>query len=162
MRAHPLEIRGVHVLTAMLTFFAAVIAVNVVFAIIAIRTFPGEDVRRSYAQGLHYNETLAQRRAQAALGWRVSAEFRSMDAEAAIEVVLRDRNGLPIRNAQLTAALQRPTDAHFDRAVAFTELDGGRYEARVAGLAPGRWRLRATAQTQTGALDFESDLLWRP
>ncbi|MBI1250124.1 MAG: ferredoxin [Alphaproteobacteria bacterium] len=161
MMAHPMEIRGAHVLAAMLLFFAAVIAINVAFATIAVRTFPGEDVPRSYAQGLQYNETLAKRRAQEALGWRVSADLRAVDGEAAIEVELRDRDGFPIRNAHLTAALQRPTDAHLDRAVSFVDLGDGRYQALASDLAPGRWRLRANAQTATDALDFESDLSWR-
>jgi hypothetical protein len=45
----------------LLTFFGVVIGVDVAFSVLAVRTFPGEDIRNSYVQGNHYNETLAER-----------------------------------------------------------------------------------------------------
>ncbi|PZO53846.1 MAG: ferredoxin [Alphaproteobacteria bacterium] len=156
------EIRGWHVLTAILLFFGAIIAVNVTFAVYAVRSFPGEDVRRSYLQGLRYNDTLAERRAQAALGWQAGAELRS-DAEGAVlEVVLGAGDAAPIDGAALTGGLEWPTSAQFDRALTFEPQGNGRYVARLGTLTPGRWRLRARAERGDGALDFESEITWRP
>jgi nitrogen fixation protein FixH len=56
--------------------------------------------------------------------------------------------------------MQWPTTANFDRELTFTSLGGGRYEARLGALEPGRWRLRARAEGEAGALDFESELTW--
>lgn len=156
------EVRGWHVLAALLGFFAIVIAVNVGFAVIAVRSFPGEDVRRSYLQGLSYNDTIAARRAQAALGWGASARIEG-DAEAATVLVeLRSRTGEPINAVAVTGVLRWPTDARRDRTLTFEHSGEGRYVAPAGALPQGRWRLRANAEGASGgALDFESELTWR-
>jgi len=154
------ELRGWHVLAALLAFFGAVIVVNATFIAFAVQSFPGEDVRRSYLQGLQYNETLAERRAQAALGWRANAELARSGGGAALEIRLSARDGAPINGAALTGELQWPTDARFDRALIFEQAGSGRYVARIDELPSGRWRLRARAERADGALDFESELTW--
>ncbi|MEZ6024036.1 MAG: FixH family protein [Hyphomonadaceae bacterium] len=155
------EIRGRHVLAGLLAFFGAVIAVNVGFAVLAVQSFPGEDVRRSYTQGLEYNQTLEQRREQAALGWQASAELRSDAAGPLLEVVLHARDGAPLEGAALEGELQWPTTSVHDRTLEFTPTGQGRYVARLDALQNGRWRLRAHAARADGALDFESELTWR-
>lgn len=154
------EIRGWHVLATILAFFATIIAVNVTFAVYAVRSFPGEDVRRSYLQGLHYNDTLTERRAQAALGWRVSTELRGDGDGAVLEVVLRTRDAAAINGAALTGELEWPTNSRLDHALTFEPQGGGRYVARLGVLNAGRWRLRARADQGSDALDFESELTW--
>jgi nitrogen fixation protein FixH len=154
-------LRGYHVLLLLLTFFGAVIAVDVGFAVIAVRSFPGEDVRRSYLQGLNYNDTLADRRAQAALGWRATAVLSGAPGEALLLVGLSDKDGAPLSSPTVTGDLRRPADARFDRALTFTRQGDGRYAARVGALESGRWHLRArAADAAGGALDFEADLQW--
>lgn len=155
-------LRGWHVLAMMLAFFATVIAVNVVFAVLAMQSFPGEDVRRSYLQGLNYNSTLAERRTQAASGWRAEAGFRQANGDTLLEVTLLTRDGAPIENARIDAALRWPTDSRRDRALTFVAVAPGRYIARLGALPAGDWRLRAHAQADSGALDFESELPWTP
>jgi nitrogen fixation protein FixH len=155
-------LRGWHVLAAMLAFFAAIIAVNVAFAVVAVRSFPGEDVRRSYLQGLNYNDTIAARRAQAALGWQANAVVRAGREGVYLEVDLRDRAGAPVNGATLAGELRWPTDARLDRALTFEASGAGRYVARLGVLGEGRWRLRAhAADAAGGALDFEAELQWR-
>lgn len=154
------EIRGWHVLAAIVAFFAMIIAVNVTFAIYAVRSFPGEDVPHSYLQGLHYNATLVEHREQAALGWRVSTELRSDADGAVLEVVLSARDAAAIDGATLTGELEWPTNAQLDRALTFEPQGDGRYVARLGALTHGRWRLRAQAQHAGNAFDFESELTW--
>jgi nitrogen fixation protein FixH len=161
MSAARAQVRGWHVLAAILGFFGVVIAVNAAFIVLAVQSFPGEDVRRSYLQGLHYNDTLAERRAQAALGWRADATLTEGSRGAAIEITLRDHVDAPVEGATLEASLQWPTAARRDRALLFEEAGGGRYVAHVGELMPGRWRLRGRAERAEGALDFESELTWR-
>jgi|LNFM01.1.fsa_nt_gb nitrogen fixation protein FixH len=156
------EIRGWHVLAAMLAFFGAIIAVNVTFAVYAIQSFPGEDVRRSYLQGVQYNDTLAERRAQAALGWQASTALRRDADGAFVEVTLTARDGTAIGGADITGSLQWPTSSQHDHELSFEPVGGGRYIARLGELQPGRWRLRARADGEGGALDFESELTWQP
>lgn len=160
MSAAHYEVRGWHVLAVILAFFAAIIAVNVTFAIYAVQSFPGEDVRRSYLQGLRYNDTLAERRAQAALGWNAAAMLREGAGGALLEVSLNSRDDVGIDGASVVGALEWPTNSQFDRALTFEPLGNGRYVARLGELTPGRWRLRARGESSTGALDFESELMW--
>ncbi|MBI3437512.1 MAG: FixH family protein [Proteobacteria bacterium] len=154
-------LRGWHVLASLIAFFGAVIAVNVYFAFAAVGTFPGEDVTHPYIQGLEYNRTLAEHRAQQAQGWRVTAAFTHASAGAAVEVVLHQRNGEPLAGAHLEGVLRWPADAHHDRALRFVEQGGGRYVATLSDLTEGDWDLRATATAaDRHTLDFEADLRW--
>lgn len=155
-------LKGGHVLAAMLAFFGVVIAINVGFVVVALRSFPGEDERRSYLQGLHYNDTLAERRVQQSAGWRAGAELRPSAGGAELLVVMRARDGVPLNGLSVSGALERRTSAQLDRALAFTPRGAGLYAARLDGLQPGEWRLRARANNSAGdALDFESELIWR-
>ena len=159
--ARPFRLGGFHVLAGMLAFFIAVIAVNVAFAVIAVRSFPGEDVRRSYLQGLNYNDTLAARRAQAALGWVARAALVQHENAAAVEIVLSDASGAAISAATLTGEMRRPATAQFDRTLQFERVGDGRYRAFVGAIEPGVWRLRAhAAEHETTVLDLEAELLW--
>jgi nitrogen fixation protein FixH len=138
-----------------------VIAVNVTFAVFAVRSFPGEDVRRSYLQGLNYNATIAERRAQAALEWEVIAELSEQDGGASVDVVLRDAEGAPIDGLTAAGALRWPTDERLDHELVFEPRGRGRYVARVPDLMAGHWVLRARAERGDGqALDFEAELTW--
>lgn len=153
------ELKGWHVLAAMLAFFAAIIAVNVGFAIVAVESFPGEDVRRSYLQGLNYNDALAERRRQAALGWQASAALAGAGGQARLVVELHDRDGAPLSGLTLRGDLRWPADERLDRALAFAPDGEGRYVAPLDGLQPGYWRLRARAEgANDAALDFEAEL----
>lgn len=154
-------LRGWHVLTWLIAFFGVVITVNVYFAVAAVGTFPGEDVTHPYIQGLEYNQTLAEHRAQQAQGWRVTAGLIRASRGAVLQVDLRQRDRTPLLGAHVEGVLRWPADVHRDRALHFSEAGGGRYVAEINGLAEGDWDLRATAMTQDRrSLDFEADLAW--
>lgn len=156
----PFELRGWHVLAGMLAFFGTVIAVNVYFAVVALGTFPGEDVTHPYIQGLEYNRTIAERRAQLAMGWRAEAGLEHVRDGAALVVNLRQRDGSPLNGARVEGALRWPADAHRDRTLAFLQDGPGRYVARMGVLNEGDWDLRARATQDSKAFDFEADLSW--
>lgn len=154
-------LRGWHVLAGLLGFFGVVIAVNVYFAFAAVGTFPGEDVTHPYIQGLEYNRTLAQHRAQQAHGWRITAALSSRPRGALLEVDLRQRDGSPLLGARVDGTLRWPADSHRDHALQFTEQGRGLYVAAIDRLAEGDWDLRATATAPNhDTLDFEADLRW--
>lgn len=154
-------LRGWHVLTALLGFFGIVIAVNVYFAFAAVGTFPGEDVTHPYIQGLEYNRTLAEHRAQQARGWQVGAQLSAAPRGAALSIAIRQRDGAPLTGAKLEGVLRWPADVHRDRALVFREAGDGLYVAQLDGLREGDWDLRATATSADHhSLDFEADLPW--
>lgn len=159
-RAQNGEIQGRHVLVAMLLFFGAVIAVDLAFTIVAVRSFPGEDERRSYLQGLRYNDVLAERERERALGWHASASINERDG-AQLSIVLTDSVGEPIRNASVTATLQRPASDREDRTLVLPDAGGGSYSVPLGALAPGVWRLRAVALHGGQRLQIDRRLEWR-
>lgn len=156
------RLTGKHVLAIILAFFGVTIAVNGFFISAAVRSFPGEDVPRSYVQGLHYNETLAEREAQAALGWRASADFVVVGAQPVVEVRLIDRNGAPIDGASLTGELRRPAEQASDAVLVFEGVGDGRYRAAAGELQAGRWEVRARAERGEDSFDLRGDLQWLP
>lgn len=154
------ELRGWHVLAMLSVFFGITIVVNVYMAFSAIRTFPGEDVTHPYIQGLEYNQTLAEHRAQAALGWRAIVSLQRAGGGSLLLVEMRDRAHAGLDQLALTGVLRWPTDSQRDRALVFHELSPGVYSAPLGALTEGNWRLRARATRGADALDFEADLTW--
>jgi nitrogen fixation protein FixH len=131
-------VRGWHVLVIISAFFAVTIAVNVVFMTMAFRTHPGEDVARSYMQGVNYNDTLERRREQAELGW--TARLNVVDGALLIAVL--DPAGGAVDGLSLGGILAHPTDTGLDCPLAFVGQGDGRYSAPL-DCAPGdRWQVR--------------------
>lgn len=131
-------LKGWHVLLIMLGFFGVIFAVNGVFLYHAITSFPGEDVKKSYVQGLSYNNILAERAAQAELGWQAEAGLQN----ANMIVRLQDADGLPISSKFVVGELRRLATNQDDRAIAFEPGMNGEYSSPVGTLASGQWLLR--------------------
>lgn len=140
-------LKGWHVLLMMLAFFGVMFSVNGVFLYHAITSFPGEDVKKSYVQGLNYNDTLAARASQATLGWRAEAGLQDDE----IIVRLWDGDDQPLTHRSMVGELRRLATREQDRAVVFQTRTNGEYAAQVDPLAPGQWLLRVSI------LDSESD-----
>ena len=134
------ELKGWHVLLIMLTFFGVMFAVNGVFLYHAITSFPGEDVKKSYVQGLNYNDTLAARAAQAELGWLAEA---GVDNDQ-IVFRLHDADDKPLSNYSVIGELRRSATRDHDQAVTFAANYDGSYVTDAAQLQPGQWYLRIT------------------
>ena len=147
---------GWHMLATVCTFFGLIIAVDVSMATMAYRTFSGEVASDPYEAGLAYNRTLAQRRAEAALGWTATID----DSPGAVRLRVTDRGGRPVTGLRVTAKLERPaTEAGSVNAV-FVESSPGVYDAKLAGLA-GAWDVNASAVDKAGRL-FEAQrrVIW--
>lgn len=135
-------ITGRHVLAAFVLFFAIVIAVNVVFVRLAVSSFPGEQVEKSYYQGLNYNEVLDNRARQADGGWRIALTAPPLAGErSSVEVRLVDADGGPVYRARVTGELVRPTTDLGRQELVFYPLSDGLYRADAAALDPGAWDL---------------------
>ena len=151
-------LRGWHVLAMLLTFFAVVIGVDVGFSVIAVRTFPGEDIRNSYVQGNLYNETLAERAKQAALGWTAEASLGSGNGGAIVTLRLRDAKGEPLTGATVTGRLRRPATTKADRTLVFSSTGGGTYIAPAGDLQAGAWDLAVRATRGSATFDIGARL----
>lgn len=148
------KLKGWHVLLIMLGFFGVIFTVNGIFLYNAITSFPGEDVKKSYVQGLNYNDTLAARAAQAELGWSAAA---GLEGENVI-FQLNDAAGEPISGRVVVAELRRRASDNHDQTLALTALTKGEYTAEVGALENGQWELRFTVMDKDGeTVTFSAD-----
>ena len=136
------KLTGWHVLLIAFAFFGIMFAVNGVFLFNAIKSFPGEQVEKSYLQGLEYNDTIAERKAQSELGWR--AEIGLIDQQ----VVLRlfDQDNAPVNAPDVTGILRAPATNAYDQLLNFSSNTAGEYRSDRLVLDPGRWGVEITAR----------------
>lgn len=150
------RITGWHVLAGVTAFFGIVVAVDVSFAVMAYRTFPGEVSVTPYEDGIAYNKTLAQLAAQQKLGWQAAAAAEN----GAVVMIVKDREGQPVTGLSVSAKLERPATETGRINAAFREIAPGRYEARI-GRETGAWDLTAEARDKAGRLFVaERRLTW--
>lgn len=135
------ELTGRKVLLIFVSFFGVVFAVNFLLAYQAVATFPGVEARNSYQASQTFE---ADRTAQLALGWDVSAVVEGED------LVLRiiGPDGKPVRVDDLTATLGRATHVNEDRIPQFAYYNGAYRAAETLG--PGNWNLRMRAVAEDG------------
>lgn len=131
--------RQVFIVTA--SAFAVIIGVNLTLAYKAVATFPGLEVKNSYVASQSFD---ADRKAQLALGWDVSANIK----DDVLRLSITDSGGFPVEVVDLTSALGRATEVKDDRTPDFV-FDGSAYIAPV-DLAPGNWNLRLRAIAADG------------
>ena len=134
------EIKGWHVFAGFVVMFGIIIAVNLTLAVNAVRTFPGLEVRNSYVASQAFQ---ADRAAQEALGWDVSATV----VDNLLELTILE-SGQPIAPEITKAVFGRATTVAVDQDLEFV-FERGRLVAPVEG-GPGNWNLRLSARAADG------------
>jgi len=151
------RLTGWHVLAAVCTFFALVLAVDIGMATMAYRTFSGEVAADPYEAGLLYNRTLAERRAQVALGW--SADIVMLKG-GDLRVIVKDKAQAPVDGLKVSALLERPATESGRETLAFAPSGPGAYDAR-AGRLSGAWDVRVRAVDARGRpFEVEERFVW--
>lgn len=151
-------IKGRHVLVAFVLFFGVIIAVDILFVSLAVRTFSGEAASNPYESGLLYNRTLEQRRREAALGWTATIEETAGDT---VQVRVTDRAGAVLEGLTVTGVLERPATTRGKRPLRFAPVGQGVYRADAAPL-DGAWDLRVTIRGADDAVLEAQRRLVRP
>lgn len=152
-------ITGRHVLIAVVAFFLVVIGLNTLFTVWAVQTFPGEVSPRAYEDGLAYNRILAERRAEAALGWSTRVTQGPRPGDVTVRFI--DAGGKPIEGLTVKAAFTRPATRSGARAAKLTSVSVGEYTGGPA-LEYGAWDLTLTASDANGrAFQARRRLVWR-
>lgn len=126
------ELKGWHVAAIFVTAFSIIIAVNMTLAVNAVKTFPGLEVKNSYVASQSFD---ADRSAQEALGWEVSAHLE--EGELVLSILEDDR---AISPEIVTAVFGRATSVAADQTPVFI-FDGTALRAPVQAGA-GNWNLR--------------------
>src|SRR5262245_37689321 len=111
------EITGRQVLAGLVLFFGVVIAVNAVLAVMANTSWTGLVVENGYVASQKFNHDLAEARKQSALGWREAFGYRG----GRLELILKDRNDLPLSDLSVSVKLERPSTDREDRVLALPE-----------------------------------------
>lgn len=130
------QLQGRHVFLIISSFFLVMFLVNGVFIWRAVATFPGEEVEKSYLQGIHYNETLEQRAIQAELGWGAEVGVDGQDG-GQIMVRMLDQAGSPIGNLDLNVR-QHKIGQSAAEAYALRSIAPGVYAAALPEGSAGR------------------------
>jgi len=140
------RLTGRHVLFVIVAFFASVFIANSVFITLAIRSFPGEQEKKSYLQGLAFNERIADREAQELLGWKAEITEASLSSGALeIELFFQNSSATPISGLKISGVLARTTADGDDHTLIFEQKAPGLYRATAENVAKGLWLLDAEA-----------------
>ena len=142
----PFRLTGWHVLAGFLVFFGITIAVDTYMMVSAYRSFPGEVATSPYEDGLAYDSTLDQQKAQAALGWRMSI---GLYPGGVVRITAVDRLGAPVRLPRIVARLERPATEQGRRDIRFLSLSPGVYEAEVGAIS-GVWDVKLSVYDARG------------
>ncbi|QGX99464.1 nitrogen fixation protein FixH [Roseovarius faecimaris] len=135
------QITGRHVFIGFAAAFSVIIAVNLLLAFSAVKTFPGLEVKNSYVASQQFDE---RRDAQLALGWTVEAHHK----DGLLTLSITDASGQPVKAAKLHAVLGRATHVKEDSEPVFY-FDGQVYSAPVE-LGGGNWNIRMVALAEDG------------
>ncbi len=150
---------GRGVLFWLLGFFGVIIAMNAWYIAVSFKTFRGEDEQLPYLQGIGYNQTLAHRAEQRALGWRAAVTIaRVSPGNARLQVVMRDAGGHPVSGLTLKGELRHPADENRDRPLVLNPVAPGLYQAEIDRVTPGAWD--AVLQAQDGTPFEVVQRLW--
>lgn len=141
---------GYHATAIITLFFAVVVAVNVLMATFAVRTFGGTVVENSYVASQHFNGWLKEARREALLAWSVDQPVR--DAAGRISIVARDAQSNPLTMGKVSARAIHPLGRLPERRLVLTEIAPGRYQSQE-GLPTGRWKLWVRIEKGDSHLD---------
>ncbi|MGV6801899.1 MAG: FixH family protein [bacterium] len=156
------KLTGWHVLFVVVLFFSIITAVNAIMITYALKTFPGENQKKSYLQGLHYNQTLQAREKQSELGWRVillDGDHLPAD-NTSIKVSVLDKLGQPVSGLHFTATIGRSVTDKEDRDIVFEELNSGTYITQEKDLSAGQWVLILSASNNMDQEISATATLW--
>ena len=144
------------------SFFGVIIFANFMLISSALKSFPGEDTKGSYRQGLAYNVTLHARAQQRALHWTADISI-SQNKKIALNIM--DENGLAVRGLNVSGLLKHPTETDLDIALTFNQdVETGLYISYLDSKFSGKRSLHTKAyytNTPANAPVFETqNELW--
>jgi nitrogen fixation protein FixH len=135
------EFTGRHMLIITVSFFAVVIAVNLTLAYFANSSWSGLVVQNSYVASQSFDKDMQIARRQHALGWQDQTTL----TRDALQVALKDRDGLPLTGLSVRATLRRTVTELQDLHLKLNEGASGIYSTTVT-IDPGVWEADVTAE----------------
>ena len=121
--------------------FGVIIAANLTLLYFALGSFPGIEVKNTYADSMGFEQ---RRAAQETLYWQTAARFDGSD----VILSITDRSGQPVYVQDLNAVVGLATLDGQDNPVDLL-FSGSDYRAPM-NLPAGNWQLRLVATAQNG------------
>jgi nitrogen fixation protein FixH len=137
------EITGRQVLFGFVGAFGVIITANLTLAYNAVSTFPGLEVKNSYAASQVFDRN---KEAQLALGWTVSAK---VDGDE-LRLSITDADGRPVNPPELTGTFGKATHVKADVSPEFRYVNG--VHVATVPATPGNWNLRMKAVAEDGTM----------
>ena len=144
-------------------FFLTIFIANGAMVTVALSTWTGLETRSAYLDGLAYNDRIAEREAQAALGWQVALALEPAEGgQAELRVRLLGPSGEPLYADEVRARFKRPTLEGHDFAVTLDDRGAGRYGRRVTLPLPGQWDVALSVTKGDDRHDSSRRVMLRP
>lgn len=148
-------LRGIHVFWWVAGFFAVTIALDSLFVVWAIQTFPGEQVKNSYVLGLDFNHEVARRKAQEQLGWAAEIGVRGEPSRMLV-VRVKDAGAAAVTGLQMSASIHLAGQAS-SQTLKLAEQLPGDYVAPLDLPAGAHIEIAASAsRSSSDAIIFEA------
>lgn len=148
---------GKTVWIAIIVFFGVIFAANIAMVTLGVRSFPGEDTKQSYRQGIEFNKTIAERNAQIATGW--SADITVGDLTIILHIA--DREGQTVKNLRVTGILKHLAETDKDVTLKFAQAANGTYMAPIDNALLGKqWLLLTSAKQADGTVFDTRNEIW--
>lgn len=139
------------VLIAFVSFFAAFIFVDIVFVVLAVRTYTGVVTEQAYEKGLSYNRIIKEAKEQVGRGWVGKISVK----EGVLSIHLKDRSGVSIGKRDVRVLFINPRNARDDFSRPLFEQTFGVYTAVLPTSIKGRWNLRFLVDTGRDQKPFQ-------
>lgn len=119
-------------------FFLVLFILDGTFVYLAVSTHTGVVQKHTYETGLAYNTVIAEGREHKKLGWRVTVEISK---ENIISMIVLDKDGNFLQDADVSIIVKRPTQAGHDFDVNLVAFEKS-YRAQALFPLPGLWQLQ--------------------
>lgn len=134
---------------AFVGFFCGLAALEGGFVMLARESFSGLVTDHAYATGLAYNDILATRTAENALGWSIKVKLEPGAPEAMggrLRLTLADRAGRPLTGVAVKATAERMSRFPQILSVDFRPDGPGEQVSAFAPPLAGRWFIRVRVE----------------
>lgn len=147
------EFTGRRMAIVMISFFGVVIAVNLLMATLATRTFGGTVVDNSYVASQRFNSWLREAREQSKLKWETRM---GLDPSGHLIAYSRSPAG-PLVGATVEAEASHPVGRAPERRLSLTAVKPGQYRS-LEPLATGRWIIRLSVRRDGQEARFRTEV----
>jgi nitrogen fixation protein FixH len=136
----------------------ATLIANFTMITIGLNTHPGLVVDDFYAKGKnHFNEAVVAAEAETRLSWQMELKepvATKLNQAQKYHFVLKDKQGYPVRGAEVEFAAFRVNNSSKDFTMPMMEIRDGIYVVEVNFSLPGNWDLIIAATTVDGQMDM--------